>query len=528
MLFERRSVGWAYLIAVLGTGLVLATFASTSGVMRTPIATFVFLLAVLAAGVAGGWKPGFLTTGLCSVGVIFFLLPPYYTFRVSKLTDVARLLAYIVAGLAISLLCESLKRAWARIEERQNRLVEEIAERRKAVEQLREADRRKDEFLATLAHELRNPLAPLSNAVQLWSLLENNAAEMAGLRLMMKRQLDQMTRLIDDLLDVSRINRGKISLRTTQVDLSTVVSEAIDSLKSLTELGGHRLSLTSPSERLSVQGDAIRLSQVFGNVLHNAIKFTPAGGLIAVNVERVGHDAVVTIRDTGCGIPEPMLARIFEMFQQVDQSLGRAHGGLGIGLTLVKRLVELHGGMIQAHSDGPGQGSEFAITLPALNAAGDRSDNPQTAGESPSRSKLPRQRILVVDDVQESAETLALLLRAIGQDVSTVHDGRSALAWAVEHKPDLIFLDIAMPGMDGYEVARRIRGTAGLEELVLVALTGYGQEDDRRRASEAGFNYHLTKPTSVEALSDVLSKRRNPLPAAALAPQMTSELGLRS
>jgi CheY-like chemotaxis protein len=269
-----------------------------------------------------------------------------------------------------------------------------------------------------------------------------------------------------------------------------------------------------PSERLTVEGDATRLSQVFGNVLHNAIKFTPAGGLIGVSVQRVGNDAVVAIRDTGCGIPRPMLPQIFEMFQQVDQSLGRAHGGLGIGLTLVKRLVELHGGTVEAHSDGPGKGSEFVIRLPALTAAEDGSDNLQTEGESPSQFNLQRQRILVVDDAQASAESLALLLRAIGQDVSAVHDGRSAFDWAVQHKPDVIFLDIAMPGMDGYEVARRIRGTVGLEKLVLVALTGYGQEEDRRRAREAGFNHHLTKPTSVEALCDVLSKPREPLPLA--------------
>jgi CheY-like chemotaxis protein len=350
--------------------------------------------------------------------------------------------------------------------------------------------------------------------LQLWSLVENKGAEIEGLRAMMKRQLDQMTRLIDDLLDVSRINRGKISLRTMRVDLSTLISEAIDSHQSLAELGGLRSSVTLPSEPLIVEGDATRLSQIFGNVLHNAIKFTPAGGKIGVSVQRVGHDAVVGIRDTGCGIPQPMLGQIFEMFQQVDQSLGRAHGGLGIGLTLVKRLVEMHRGTIEAHSDGPGKGSEFVIRLPAFAAAQDGPGSPPADGENPARLHLPRQRILVVDDARESAETLALLLRAIGQDVSTAHDGRSAVDWVVQHKPDVIFLDIAMPGMDGYEVARRIRGTVGFEELVLVALTGYGQEDDRRRASEAGFNHHLTKPTSVEALRDVLSKRHEPLPAA--------------
>jgi two-component system CheB/CheR fusion protein len=521
MLFERNSPGWAYLIALLGSGMVLATFALTSGLLRTPVATFVFLAAVLAAGVAGGWKTGFLTTALCSVGVIVFLLPPYNTFRISKLSDVVRLMAYVVAGLAISLLCESLKRAWARIEDRQRRLEQEIAERRKAVEQLREADRRKDEFLAMLAHELRNPLAPLSNALQLSALVENNAAEMKDLRGMMKRQVDQMTRLIDDLLDVSRINRGKISLRKKPVDLLAILTETIDSHKSVAESGGLRLDVTFPVERVTVEADATRLSQIFGNVLHNAIKFTPASGTVSVRAKLIGREAVVSIRDTGCGIPQPMLEQIFEMFQQVDQSLVRAHSGLGIGLTLAKRLVELHGGLIEARSGGPEQGSEFVIRLPAMSAPAAAGVGAQTLVEKTSRHNLPRQRVLVVDDAQASAETLALLLQAIGQDVATANDGRTAIAWAVENKPDFIFLDIAMPGMDGYEVARQIRGTVGLEELILVALTGYGQEEDRRRASEAGFNHHLTKPTSLEALCDVLSREREPLPCAAAAgPQL--------
>jgi signal transduction histidine kinase/ActR/RegA family two-component response regulator len=523
MLLTQRSAGWAYLIAVLGAGAVMATRAVVFGVMGTLIATFVFLLVVLAAGVAGGWKPGFLTTGLNVVGVLYFFTPPFYTFRVSKGTDVVRLLAYVGAGVAISLLCEGLRRAWARVEERQRQLEQEISERIRAEEQLREADRRKDEFLATLAHELRNPLAPLSNALQLWSYVASNAAELENLRAMMKRQVDQMTRLIDDLLDVARIRRGKIQLRTAPVDLAAVVSEAIDSHKSLAELGGHRLTVSLPVEKLAAEGDATRLLQIFGNVLHNAIKFTPPGGQIAVTLERAGSQAVIRIRDSGCGVPPAMLSQIFEMFQQVDQSLGRAHGGLGIGLTLVKRLVELHGGTITASSEGPGKGSEFVITLPALSTEQDGSASPESERANPARCDLRRRRILVVDDARASAETLTLLLRAIGHEVAMAHDGRSALDWTREHKPEVVFLDIAMPGMDGYEVARRIRGTAGLEEIILVALTGYGQEDDRRRAGEAGFNHHLTKPTSLAALHDVLSPSRQPLASPNRGLQTTGE-----
>ncbi len=245
--------------------------------------------------------------------------------------------------------------------------------------------------------------------------------------------------------------------------------------------------------------------QIFGNVLHNAIKFTPSGGLIAVSVERAGQNAVVRIRDTGCGIPPAMLSRIFDMFQQVDQSLARAHGGLGIGLTLVKRMVELHGGTIVASSAGAGKGSEFVITLPA---AVTPNENRAPQSDLPRRAKdVVQRRILVVDDARASADTLAQLLRAIGHDVATANDGHSAVEWTVQNKPDVVFLDIAMPGMDGYEVARRIRETVGLEDIVLVALTGYGQEEDRRRTGEVGFNHHLTKPTSLAALRNVLALR---------------------
>jgi signal transduction histidine kinase/ActR/RegA family two-component response regulator len=509
MLLTRRSAGWAYLIAVLGAGLVMATrsVVYSYGPIGTLIATFAFLLVVLAAGVAGGWKPGLLATLLCLLGVLYIFTPPFYSFRVSKGTDVIRLLAYAGGGLAISLLCEGLRRAWARIEERQWQLEQEIAERARAEEQLRENDRRKDEFLATLAHELRNPLAPLSNALQLWSYVEENNEEMEKLRIVMKRQVDQMTRLIDDLLDVSRINRGTIQLRLARVDLSAILAEAIDSHRSLADLGGHRLTLSVPPEPVSTEGDATRLLQIFGNVLHNAIKFTPSGGLIAVSVERAGQNAVVRIRDTGCGIPPAMLSRIFDMFQQVDQSLARAHGGLGIGLTLVKRMVELHGGTIVANSGGVGKGSEFVITLPAVATP---EEHRARQSNRPHRDKdVVQRRILVVDDASASADTLAQLLRAIGHDVATANDGRSAVDWTVQNKPDIVFLDIAMPGMDGYEVARRIRATVGLEDIVLVALTGYGQEEDRRRATEAGFNLHLTKPTSLAALRSVLESHHS-------------------
>ncbi len=370
----------------------------------------------------------------------------------------------------------------------------------------------------------RNPLAPLSNALQLWSLAAQDGtqdeAELANVRAMMKRQVDQMTRLIDDLLDVSRISRGKIQLRIARVDVGSLLSEAIDAQKSLARGQRTRTHADMPADPLLVEGDATRLVQIFGNVLHNAFKFTPPGGRIAVAAELAGAEVVIRIRDTGCGIPQPMLTQIFEMFEQVDQSLGRAHGGLGIGLTLVKRLVELHGGTIVARSAGLGKGSEFVIRLPASVPEPEKPEaDPGTGGST--KDLGPSHRILVVDDVKASAETLTMLLRVLGHEVVMANDGKTALELATQTRPDTIFLDIAMPEMNGYEVARRIRATPALKEVVLVALTGYGQEEDRRRAKEAGFDYHVTKPASVAGLREILARRGTPLSRERRALQQT-------
>lgn len=520
MQLTRRSMKWAFCAAVIGAFAVTSMRALFDGVTGTVAATFVFLFAVLSAGVTGGWKPGFLATGLSAIGVLFVVHPGFL--RIPSANDAIRLLAYVAGGISISLLCEGLRRAWERIEDRQQELVREITERARAEEQLREADRRKDEFLAMLAHELRNPLAPLSNALQLWSLAEKHDPEMDNLRAMMRRQVDHMTRLIDDLLDVSRISRGKIQLRIARVDVGAILSEAVEAQQSLAQIGGHQLTLDLPPEPLFVEGDATRLSQVFGNVLHNAIKFTSAGGQIHAAARLVGGEVVVRIRDTGCGIPEEMLPQIFEMFQQVDQSLGRSHGGLGIGLTLVKRLVELHRGTITAHSAGVGQGSEFVIRLPAPRPEPADAETKSGAAAS-AKERAPHHRVLVVDDVKASAETLTMLLRVLGYEVDMANDGKTALELAAKNKPETVFLDIAMPEMDGYEVARRIRATPDLKEVVLVALTGYGQDEDRRRAKEAGFDYHVTKPASVAALREILARRGTPLSRERLALQTTSE-----
>ena len=361
---------------------------------------------------------------------------------------------------------------------------QELKLRQHAAE-LAEADVRKDEFLAVLAHELRNPLAPMSNALQLWPFVENNKSELENLRVMIERQLQMMIRLIDDLLDISRITRGKIELRKQPVDLRTVVRGAVETVKGLVDSSGHRLTLTLPEDPLIVDGDVARLNQIFGNILNNAAKYSGRNGVIWVGLESSGDQAVVTIRDNAPGIPPQMLTAIFDLFRQVDDTLSRSNGGLGIGLTLVKRLVEEHGGTVEARSEGPGTGSEFVVTLP-------KSLAPDGVLPSSSRfrvqqvSGVPAHRIAVVDDVDASAQTIAMMLRAIGQDVTTFNDGPTSIEWIEIHEPDLAFVDIAMPGMNGYEVAQRL--SRERPDVVLIALTGYGQDDDRRRAFEAASN----------------------------------------
>jgi PAS domain S-box-containing protein len=379
----------------------------------------------------------------------------------------------------------------------------DITERQAMEQALREADHRKDEFLATLAHELRNPIAPISNALQVWPLVENDREEVEKLRAIMERQIRQMTRLIDDLLDVSRITRGKIQLRQQPVDLQTIISGAVEAIRPLIDAHGHHLEVVESSQPVMVDGDVARLTQAIGNLLQNAAKYTPHGGHIRLSVERENDEAVVRISDNGVGIPPHMLEQIFEMFRQVDQSLDRAHGGLGLGLTLVKRLVELHGGSVEAFSPGEGQGSEFIVRLPLHVAR--REELPPASPLRGSENRLARHRVLVVDDVYASAKTLAMMLESINQEVLIAHDGPAAIEQVMASRPDIVFLDISMPGMSGYDVARHLRAQDGQNGIRLVALTGYGDEEDRRKAIEAGFHHHLTKPASMDQLAQLLN-----------------------
>ncbi len=375
---------------------------------------------------------------------------------------------------------------------------------RRQTEALREADRRKDEFLAILAHELRNPLAPIRNAVSILSLRGDDPAVVAQTGELIDRQVHQMTRLVDDLLEISRIGRGKISLQKEPIDLARIVDMAVETSRPIIEAHRHTLTVSLPDRPLRVEADAARLAQVFSNLLNNAAKYTEDGGRIDLIVEEAQGEAVIRVRDNGIGIAPERLPDIFDMFSQIEGASDRSQGGLGIGLTLARRLVEIHGGKIEAFSAGLGKGSEFITRLPAL--AGAASDPAAKAVEEVrSPSADCSKRVLVVDDNADSAESMAVLLRLYGHEVRLAHDGETALEQARAFRPDVMFLDLHLPKMDGYEVARRLRQEPAMSGMALVAMTGYGQEEERRRTQETGFNLHLVKPVDFDSLQELLS-----------------------
>jgi PAS domain S-box-containing protein len=383
-------------------------------------------------------------------------------------------------------------------------LAEDVTEKKEAEEALKEADRRKDEFLAMLAHELRNPLAPITNSVQVLNLLGPRDPRLQYARDTIGRQARHLARLVDDLLDVSRLSTGKVKLRKEPVELAAVLARAVETSRPLLDARRHELTVAVPDEPVWVEADATRLAQVVSNLLNNAAKYTEDGGRVALAVGREGGEAVIRVRDTGVGIPAEMLGEVFDLFVQVDRGLDRAHGGLGIGLTLVKSLAEMHGGRVTAHSDGPGRGSEFVVRLPAL--AGPPRAAEEGKALAPERAAGPARRVLVVDDNVDAAESLALLLRATGHEVRTAYDGPAALREAEALRPEVVLLDVGLPRIDGYEVARRLRQQGGLKSALVVALTGYGQDEDRRRALEAGFDVHLVKPADPQTVLQLVAR----------------------
>jgi PAS domain S-box-containing protein len=376
-------------------------------------------------------------------------------------------------------------------------------ERCRTDEALREADRRKDEFLATLAHELRNPLSPVKNAIQILHLRGSPSPEVQWARDVIDRQVQQMTRLIDDLMDVSRITRNRLELRKALVDLEGVLRGAIETVRPLVDGCRHRLTTTLPPEPILVDADSTRLAQVFANLLNNAAKYSEPGATIDVDVQRRGREAVVCVRDHGIGIPADLLPHVFDGFARTRKKPAHGRGGLGIGLSLVKRLVEMHGGSVTAHSAGEGHGSEFVVRLPAVSSP--PALRP-TRAPAPSLVAAPSpRRVLVVDDNRDSVETLGRMLGMLGYETRTAGDGLEALGIAAEFHPELMLLDLGMPKMDGYEVARRVRTQIWGKNTVLVAITGWGQEQDRQRTAEAGFEQHLVKPVEMGALSKLLA-----------------------
>jgi signal transduction histidine kinase/ActR/RegA family two-component response regulator len=358
----------------------------------------------------------------------------------------------------------------------------------------------RDHFIAVVSHELRNPLAALSNGMQLLKLTENDPIKANHPRDMMERQLKQMVLLVDDLLDLSRITTGKLELHKKRIDLASVVRDAVESSRPQIDRQGHELTVTLPPSAVMLDADPIRLTQVFMNLLNNAAKYSERSGHIRLTVEREGNWAMVRVGDTGIGIPTSHLSHVFEAFVQVDTAWNRLQGGLGIGLSLVKEFVELHGGRIEAHSGGPGKGSEFIVRLPA--AKEDVAEPPTAATEE---SHGPRRQILVIDDNRDAAESLAEILRILGHVVRMAYDGEAGVALAAEFRPEVILMDIGMPKVNGYEAARRIRAEPWGNEPFIVALTGWGGADDRRRTHEAGFDRHLVKPVSLAALTEILA-----------------------
>jgi signal transduction histidine kinase/CheY-like chemotaxis protein len=389
----------------------------------------------------------------------------------------------------------------------QYQIRDQIVGQLNAEEALRQADQRKDQFLATLAHDLRNPLAPIRTGLQLLKIASGGQADAARLFDVMERQLRQLVKLIDELLDVSRIATGKVVLQRERVDMRSVIVHAVESAQPALDAAGHVLRVELPERELTVVGDPSRLSQAVGNLLNNAAKYTPNGGAITVGVDQVGGEVVVTVSDTGMGIPQAMLDRVFDLFAQVDRTLDRAQGGLGIGLSLVRSLIGLHGGSVTARSEGADQGSSFEIRLPAVSTAPSNDDEGRVETYDAAAPERRRLRVMVIDDNVDAADTLALLLGIRGHAVRVEYSAKAALDVADAFLPEAIFCDLGMPGMGGHAFAARLRQDRRFASTVLVAVTGWGAEEDQRRSRAAGFDHHLTKPVSAESVDAILSRR---------------------
>lgn len=385
------------------------------------------------------------------------------------------------------------------------KVTRDLTERQK-ISSLQEVDRQKNEFLAMLAHELRNPLAPIRNALYILKSPKADAAISLEARELMERQVQHLVRLVDDLLDVSRIMQGRIELKREPLDISTVIAQAVETAKPLMEAQGHKLTIGLPPGPVRVHADLIRLSQALSNILINAAKYSDRNSPVALTTALEGQDVVIKVRDWGVGIAPDMLPRIFDLFVQSDRSLARSQGGLGIGLSLVRKLVELHGGQVTAHSEGPGKGAEFVIRLATLPPAPAQSPESPSDGKRHAGSSTGRRRILVVEDNAAAAATLVMILKFWDYDVRVAHDGEEAIALANDYQPHIVLLDMGLPKLDGYQVAGQLRRQPELTNTLIIAITGYGQAEDRRRSREVGVNHHLVKPIDMEELQKLLGE----------------------
>lgn len=461
-----------------------------------------YFLAVAISAYRSGWKGGIAAISLSVVMATFFILAPHNSFYIAPVKWISVAL-FVITAFVISYICERMLQARRRAEQNELEKKRELTESKNMEELLREEQRLKDEFLATLAHELRNPLAPILTGLQVLEVAKPGSEPFQRAMNVMRRQVHHMTRLIDDLMDVSRITRGRIELRKQRQPIGPVVEQAVETIRPIIDAAGHNFTLHLPTAPIYVEVDHARIVQVIGNLLNNAAKYTRPGGNICLAVFREEGDCVITVRDSGMGIPHEKIDKIFDLFVQLDRSLQRSSGGLGVGLALVKKLVEMHDGVVGVKSEGIERGSEFTVRLPLS-----ESTYKPVVPSSGECGKIKSCKILVVDDNADAAQSLSLLLTLHQHKVEVANDGKTALEIFQTFNPDVMIQDIGMPGMSGYEVARAVRemenGHNG--HTCLIALTGYGQEEDKTRSRQAGFDFHLTKPVDLDDLNRILNR----------------------
>lgn len=495
---------------LLGTVYIRASYEAHARLFDYAVVLACVMIASLGfAALIAFWLRGAVTNPIFSVTDIArqVMQSRNFSLRAEKFTDDE--IGVLVD--AFNDMLEEVERRATALEASNRSLEREMGEREAAENALRMADRRKDEFLATLAHELRNPLAPIINGLGILHTSKNDPLAVATAQAVMERQLKQMVRLVDDLLDVSRITTGKLAITKRRIDVQSVMRDAVESSSTFIKNCDHHLSVEMPEELIYINADPLRLAQVFSNLLNNSAKYTNRGGAIFFTATVADDHIIFSISDNGIGIAPHMLTNIFEMFTQVDQSLERTHAGLGVGLALAKHLVELHGGNLQVMSDGPGRGSTFSLSLPIA------SQPSRTITDGADQTALANinRRVLLVDDNVDFVTTMATLLKTLGHDVKIAHEGVTAQKIAREFSPEFSFLDIGMPGMNGYDLARHLRELPETSASILVAVTGWGQEKDRQLSSSAGFDYHLVKPVELARILEVIETgltRQDPAP----------------